>query len=68
VVLDSDWEAELYGEEPRARSRGPVPPAVNHLGTHGRWAFAELTEAKVAGAFDAMIAAACASAVPVISA
>jgi type III restriction enzyme len=39
-------------------------PGVNHLGTHGRWAFAELTDAwrieqdferKVAGEFDAMI-------------
>ena len=39
-------------------------PGVNHLGTHGRWAFAELTdvwrigadfEQKVAGEFDAMI-------------
>jgi type III restriction enzyme len=39
-------------------------PAVNHAGTLGRWAFAELTEiyqietdfeAKVAGAFDEMI-------------
>ena len=41
-------------------------PGVNHLGTHGRWAFAEFTEiyqiesafeAKVAGAFDKMIEA-----------
>lgn len=40
-------------------------PGVNHLGTHGRWAFAELTEvyaiesdfaAKVEQAFDAMLA------------
>ena len=40
-------------------------PAVNDLGTLGRWAFAELTEvcqiesafkAKVEGAFDGMIA------------
>jgi type III restriction enzyme len=40
-------------------------PGVNHLQSHGRWAFAEFTEvyqiesdfkAKVAGAFDAMIA------------
>jgi type III restriction enzyme len=40
-------------------------PGVNHLGTHGRWAFAELTEvymiesefeAKVEQAFDRMIA------------
>jgi type III restriction enzyme len=39
-------------------------PGVNHLGTHGRWAFAEFTEvyqieadfkAKVEGAFNAMI-------------
>ena len=39
-------------------------PGVNHLGTHGRWAFAELTdvwtmelefEKKVAGQFEAMI-------------
>jgi type III restriction enzyme len=39
-------------------------PAVNHLGTLGRWAFAELTEIyrieadfeqKVASAFEAMI-------------
>jgi type III restriction enzyme len=42
-------------------------PGVNHLGTHGRWAFAELTEvyrmeadfeARVAAAFDRMVAAA----------
>jgi len=41
-------------------------PGVNHLGTHGRWAFAELCDvseiesgfkAKVAGQFDEMIAA-----------
>lgn len=41
-------------------------PGVNHLGTYGRWAFAEFTEiyqiesdfaAKVQGAFAAMIAA-----------
>jgi type III restriction enzyme len=40
-------------------------PGVNHLQSHGRWAFAEFTDiyaiesdfkAKVAGAFDAMIA------------
>ena len=39
-------------------------PGENHLGTHGRWAFAELTEvyqiesdfaAKVGQAFDAML-------------
>jgi len=39
-------------------------PGVNHLGTHGRWAFAEFTEvyqikadfkAKVASEFDKMI-------------
>ena len=42
-------------------------PGVNHLGTHGRWAFAEFTEvyqiesdfkAKVEGEFNKMIAAA----------
>lgn len=41
-------------------------PGVNHLGTHGRWAFAEFAEvfrieadfeAKVRGAFEAMLAA-----------
>ena len=40
-------------------------PGVNNLGTHGRWAFAELTEvyqiesdfkAKVEGAFNDMLA------------
>jgi type III restriction enzyme len=45
-------------------------PGVNHLGTHGRWAFAEFTEiydiesdfkAKVAGEFDRMIATATAT-------
>jgi type III restriction enzyme len=44
-------------------------PGVNHLGTYGRWAFAEFTEvyqiesdfkAKVEGTFDAMIASAAA--------
>jgi type III restriction enzyme len=48
-------------------------PAVNHLGTFGRWAFAELTEvyqiesnfdAKVEGAFDAMINHAAAAPAP----
>ncbi len=51
-------------------------PGVNNLGTLGRWAFAELTEiyqiesdfeAKMAGAFDAMIVTACA-APPAVSA
>ena len=44
-------------------------PGVNHLGTYGRWAFAEFTEvyeiesdfkAKVEGEFNKMIAAAAA--------
>ena len=47
-------------------------PGVNHLGTHGRWAFAEFTEvyfiesdfaAKVAGEFNKMIEAVAANAV-----
>jgi type III restriction enzyme len=34
-------------------------PGVNHLGTHGRWAFAEFTDAfDIAAGFDRMIAAA----------
>jgi type III restriction enzyme len=42
-------------------------PGVNHLGTYGRWAFAEFTEvyrieadfkAKIAGEFERMIATA----------
>jgi type III restriction enzyme len=51
-------------------------PGVNHLGTFGRWAFAELTdvyligsdfEAKVAGAFHDMVATVVAPILPSIS-
>jgi type III restriction enzyme len=34
-------------------------PGVNHLGTHGRWAFAEFTDAyDIKAGFDRMIVAA----------
>ena len=45
-------------------------PGVNHLGAHGRWAFAEFTDiyqiesdfkAKVSGAFEQMIESAAAA-------
>jgi type III restriction enzyme len=51
-------------------------PGVNHLGTHGRWAFAELTEVyqieadfekKVEGAFERMIEAAAGESLAAVS-
>lgn len=48
-------------------------PGVNHLGTHGRWAFAKLTEvyqieAKVAAEFGRMIESAVESEVLMVAA